>query len=253
VRAVGVITTFILLVGQGCATGESSAGSDGGVGPGVDGSITDGSIGDVVGNKDVGVDAPHGPQLNPNWPPFGLTWTSTGDLGRTGGLTWTYTGIQRTGLTHIYWIICDDPTMPCGLSLDGPISASSQWAFDATDSDLLSGKIIFTNMTSILLEDGGNPPLSGRLTVTIVDSGNAPIPFATVAMLGVTARSGQYGAEIKGTGFTVQALVEVEDMTTSTWTPYLDYYDAQHTPGDAGLMDAGGNAYISYGGSFYDE
>src|SRR5512140_1603379 len=28
------------------------------------------------------------------FPPFGLTWTPTGNLGRAGGLTWTYTGIQ---------------------------------------------------------------------------------------------------------------------------------------------------------------
>jgi len=84
--------------------------------------------------------------------------------------------------------------------------------------------------------------------VTIVDSSSAPVPFATVAMLGVTARDGKYGAEIKGTGFTVTALAEVEDTTTSTWTPYLDYYDAAHT-----VPPEAGNAYVSFGGWFYDE
>src|SRR4051794_34312443 len=35
------------------------------------------------------------------FPPFGLTWTPTGDLGRAGGLTWTYVGIDRKDLFHI--------------------------------------------------------------------------------------------------------------------------------------------------------
>src|SRR6478736_4653867 len=60
------------------------------------------------------------------FPPFGLTWTPTGDLGRAGGLTWSYVGIQRADLFHIDWIVCDDPATPCGLSLDGPIDVASE-------------------------------------------------------------------------------------------------------------------------------
>jgi hypothetical protein len=168
-----------------------------------------------------------------------------------GGLTWTYTGINRGKLSHIYWVICDDPGFPpCGVSLDGPITASSTWQVSTTDSNLLSGKLVFLAATTLMnAEDGGTTALSTRLTMTIVDSANSPIPFTTVGALGVTARLGQYGAEIKGTGFTVSAIAEVKD-TTGAWTPYLDYYDAAHTM-DTG--DAGGNAYVSYGGSFYDD
>ena len=214
---------------------------------------TDGGGGDVVttgdgGSKDGAPDAPKTPQLEQNFPPYGLTWTPSGDLGRAGGLTWTYTGIQRGSLLHIYWIVCDDPSMPCGVSLNGPITTSSQWQLDATNSSLSGGKLVFSNTTAINTDDAGTVPLSGRLTVTIVDSGNAAIPFATVASLGVSARDGKYGAEIKGTGFKVTALIEVQDTITSTWTPYLDYYDNAHTvPADAE------NAYVSFGGSFYDD
>ncbi|MGH7330893.1 MAG: hypothetical protein ACREJX_21290, partial [Polyangiaceae bacterium] len=177
-------------------------------------------------------------------------WTPTGDLGRAGGLTWTYTGINRGELFHIYWIVCDDPATPCGLSLDGPIdNPAEKWLFDAADSDFSNGKLVLTNTTGILLADAGDPPLSGRLTITIVDASDAPIPFAAVGDLGVTALSGNYGAEIKGTGFKVVALMEVKDAS-SAWTPYLDYYDAAGTP-DTG--DAGGNATVSFGGSFYDK
>ena len=198
-------------------------------------------------------DAQVTPKLNPNWPPYGMTWTPTGDLGRTGGLVWTYTGIQRGDLFHIDWIVCDDPKEPCGLSLDGPIDVPGEkWTYSATDSDLPNGKLVLTNTTGILLWDNSTTPLTGRLTLTIVDDSNAPIPFTTIASLGVTAQDGQYGAEIKGTGFKVTAIAEVKDAQ-GTWTPYLDYFDAAPTPpSDAGL-DAGDLVYVSYGGSFYDD
>jgi hypothetical protein len=235
-------TMFAVIVAASCARGEGVP-TDGG-GPPTDGT----SMGDVVGTKDSAADVPHVPKLESTFPPYGLAWTPTGNLGRAGGLTWTYTGIQRGSLLHIYWVVCDDPTMPCGVSLDGPITAASEWQFDMTNSNLLSGKLVFTNATAITTSDAGTVPLNGRLTVTLVDSGNSAEPFATVASLGVTARAGKYGAEIKGTGFTVTALIEVEDTSTSTWTPYLDYYDNAHTvPPDAG------NAYVSFGGSFYDD
>ncbi len=191
------------------------------------------------------------PKLAPSFPPFGLTWTPTGDLGRAGGLTWTYTGINRADLFHIYWIVCDDPTTPCGLSLDGAIDVPGErWQDSATDSDLPKGKLVFTNTTGILLANATTTPLSGRLTITIVDASDAPIPFVDVGTLGVTARDGKYGAEIKGTGYKVVALAEVEDATNNVWTPYLVYYDAAATP-DTG--DAGGKAATSFGASFYSK
>lgn len=179
------------------------------------------------------------------FPPFGLTWTPTGDLGRPGGLTWTYVGIQRKDLFHIDWIICDDPATPCGLSLDGPIDGLDEhWTFSAADSDLPGGKIVYTNTTHILLDDMSTPQVTGRLTVTITDD-NGPVAGADVGTLHVTPRDGSHGAEVKSTSFTVIALVEAQAMGTSTWTPYLDYYDAAPTP------MAGGTVTISFGGSFY--
>ncbi len=186
--------------------------------------------------------------LEPSFPPYGLTWTSAGDLGRAGGLTWTYINIERTDLFHIDWIICDDPATPCGLSLDGPIDvAAENWQFSSIDSDPANGKLVFSNATHILLADTTMPALIGRLTMTIVDGSDVPIHFADVTALGVTtARTGTYGAEIMGTSFKVVALAEVQ-ATAPTWTPYMDYYDAASTP------VTGGGATTSYGGSFYDK
>jgi hypothetical protein len=180
------------------------------------------------------------------FPPFNLMWTPSGELGRAAGLTWTYVGIERKDLFHIYWIVCDDPATRCGLSLDGPIDmAGEYWQLAATGSDLPNGKLVFTNTTRIALADGSTPTLDGRLTITIVDATDVAIAFATVTALGVTPLSGGYGAEIKGTSFKVVALAEVKPTTSSTWTPYLDYYDAAPTP------TTGGGVTTSFGGSFY--
>ena len=283
-----LIAALAIFAAASCANGEANppgTGKDGGPtggdsGPALDGGPTDGPAGDVACSTDTdkdGVvdckdkcpgtaagskvntdgcaDAQLTPKLEANFPPYGLTWTPTGDLGRAGGLVWTYTGINRGQLFHIYWIVCDDPNDACGLSLDGPIDVPGEkWQPDTADSDLANGKLVYTNTLGIYLADTSTRPLSGRLTVTIVDDTNAPIPFADVATLGVTAQDGKYGAEIKGTGFKVTTLMEVKDTITNAWTPYLDYYDAAPTPdhGDAGT-DAGDLAYVSFGGSFYDK
>jgi len=187
------------------------------------------------------------PVLVTEFPPFGLTWTNTGDLGRAGGLTWTYTGIVRGDLFHIYWIVCDDPSTPCGMSLDGPIDGPAGWVFSAASSNLAGGTLVFTNTTHIVHADATTVPLTGRLTLTLVAGNNAALPFASVSSLGVTARSGTYGAEIPVTAYSVNAIAEVQEANSTTWTPYLDYYDAAPT------SMTGSGTTVSYGGSFYDK
>lgn len=187
------------------------------------------------------------PMLEPEFPPFGLTWVSSGDLGRAGGLTWTYTAISRGDRFHIYWILCDAPDPVCGLSLDGPIdSPSESWQYSAADSDLPNGVLVFTSAPDILLAGPTLLPLSGRLTLTVTDLADVPMPVADVTALGVPPRLGQAGVEITGTNFKVNMLAEVQDGTTG-WMPYLDYYDAAPTP------DTGDTVYMSISGSFYSE
>jgi hypothetical protein len=185
------------------------------------------------------------PVLVTEFPPFGLTWTNTGDLGRAGGLTWTYAGIVRGDLFHIYWVVCDDPGTPCGMSLDGPIDAPAGWVFSPSSSDLAGGTLVFNNSTHVVHDDGTTVALSGRLTVKLADGSNAALPFASVGSLGVQARSGTYGAEIPGTAYSVNAIAEVQEANSTTWTPYLDYYDAAPT------SMTGSGTTVSYGASFY--
>lgn len=271
---IGAALAALAIVAASCATGtavdDGSGGGSGGSGAGSDGGhsscttcdqdgdgvsdATDECPNTAAGAKVNAVgcaDAQLTPKLEPTFPSYGLTWAPSGDLGRPGGLTWTYTGINRGDLFHIYWIVCDDPTTPCGLSLDGPIDPAAEgWKLSAPDSDLTKGKVVFTSATDVLLADAGKPAVTSRLTLTLTDASNAPIPFADVATLGVPARSGKIGAEITGTGFKVVSLIEVKDAAAPTWTPYLDYYDAAGTPNTG---DAGGNATVSFGASFYDK
>jgi len=198
-------------------------------------------------NRNGCADSQLTPMLETAFPPYGLLWTNGGDLGHAGGLLWTYSGITKGDLFHIWWVLCDDPSTPCGVSLNGPIDAPGEsWTLDATNSSLATGKLVFTNSTGILLASGMTTPLTGQLTVTITDGNSMPIPFATVSTLGIPARQAMYGAEITGTEFKISALIEVKDAT-SAFMPYLDYYDAASTP------TTGGGATVSFGGSFYDK
>lgn len=262
-----VVLPVVLIAG--CASGSTGGSVDGGTTDDDGGAPVDGSCAElcdedgdgVFDDDDACAGTPGGvdindagcsddqvtPTLQDTWPPYGLTWTPTGELGRAGGLTWTYTGITRADLFHIYWIVCDDPATPCGLSLDGPIDVAAEaWQFSATDSSLAAGRLVFTNVTNILLADATTPQLYGRLTLQLYDDTNTTFGFADVATLGVTARAGTHGAEIDTPGFRVTAIAEVQDNTL-VWTPYMDYYDAASTP------DTGGGTAVSFGGSFYDE
>jgi hypothetical protein len=186
--------------------------------------------------------------LEPAFPPYHLMWTPTGDLGKAGGLTWTYTAIERGDLFHTDWVLCDDPAQACGISLDGPIDAmGEQWTFSAADSSLGGGTLVFTNTTHILLDDMTTPALDGRLTVKITDASDMPIAFLPVTSFNLPARAGKYAAEIKGVAFKVTALAEVAPAGTTTWTPYIDYYDAAPTP------MTGGSTAVSLRGDFYSK
>jgi hypothetical protein len=266
-------TAFAALVVIGCATGDPDAASDASTG-GVDGppasepdaagcgTACDEDGDGVPDENDQCPGTPAGepvnqvgcadsqltPTLEPEFPPFGLTWGNTGDLGRPGGLTWTYTAIQRSDLFHIYWILCDDPETPCGISLDGPLDTPTEhWQFSPADSDLANGTLVFTSTPQILLHDSSTLPLSGRLTVAITNLEGAPLPAADVTTLGITSRTGEAGAEIPATSFRVNMLAEVQDAQTMTWTPYLDYHDAAPTP------DTGDTTYMSISGYFYSK
>lgn len=258
--------TLALAGVAGCAKGKEAAVSDAGGGD----AVADASCGDMCDQDGDGVfdpvdkcpGTPAGAKVNhvgcsdgqlnwmmaPAFPPFGLAWSHGGDPGRAGGLNWTYANIDRADLFHIVWVACDDPATPCGMSLDGPIDAAAEdFAYSAAASDLPNGKLVLTNTTHIALANGTMPQLNGRMTITFVDMTPMPIPVVPVAAFGLVPRTAMFAAEIKGTGFTVTVLAEVQDPTSMAWSPYLDYYDAAPTPA------TGGTTGFSLDGAFYDK
>ena len=111
---------LLALAVTSCATGGTAPTSDGGfsdvvlTGDGAPSAKCDGGICDADGDgvSDTNDKCPNTPakavvnkvgcsdaqltaKLEPTFPPYGLTWNETGALGRAGGLTWTYSGIQR--------------------------------------------------------------------------------------------------------------------------------------------------------------
>jgi hypothetical protein len=186
------------------------------------------------------------------FPPYGLTFMKTGDPGRVGGVTYAYTGIDFSsdgGHFAIYWVVNDDAAFgPYGISLDGPVEAPETWTLSASESSLAAGIAVFHGNTHIHLFDNSLPPLQSRLTLTATD-GSGPLAWHSTAELGITPDLGTMALTIaKESGpssFTVNAKAEV--LNGSTWVPYLDFYDPARTPPEAK------EAFISYGGSFYDK
>jgi hypothetical protein len=189
-------------------------------------------------------------KVNPVFPPYGLTFAESGSSGRVGGLTWNYSGIDFSsggGKFAIYWVANDDPAFgPYGISLNGPVTASAAVALSAADSNLAGGVAVLEGTTTIQLLDGTTPTLQTRLVLTAVDKSSNPLPWQTTAALGITADLGTVALQIPdvaSSGFTVNAQAQV--WNGSAWEAYLDYYDAASRA-------TSGNAFISYGGSFYD-
>lgn len=264
-----VSMAIALLVSTGCATANEGGSADAALPGPVDAAMpsADAGCGDLCDADEDGVPdgidecpgTPAGETVNQEgcaesqiiptiveeFPPFGLTWVDNGELGVTGGLTWTYTAIQRGDLFHIYWILCDDPATPCGVGLDGGLDTAEEYfQYSDADSDAVNGVLVFTSTPQIMLADGSTPTLNARLTVTVTDLNDAPQPGGDAVTLGVATRSGKAGVEITGTAFRVHMIAEIEDG--AVWTPYREYFDAAPTPDGAQVIG-------SVSGFFYSE
>jgi hypothetical protein len=146
------------------------------------------------------------PERNDSETPYSLDFSSSGDMGRSGGTTWEYDSITRGQLFHIYWVLSDAlEYAPYGISLDGAVMEDETWTLVEEDSDLGNGVAVFYNSTNIHLASGALLPLEGRMTVT-VSGGGMPLAWQTVGALGITPEVGEYGVEVPGTSLTVEAI-----------------------------------------------
>jgi uncharacterized repeat protein (TIGR01451 family) len=183
---------------------------------------------------------PTGPVQPGVAPLSGVTFPSTGDIGRAGGLTYTFSGV--TGLMSQFQTLEWGPAGPDSvqLSMNGPISPANTLTFNTGASDLANGKAVWMGTAQYpIAQPPGTIQLLTRFTMTAKDSNNVPIT-------GFNATSG-YGdgatANVLG-DFSATLLFEVSDNNGTSWMAAKDYFDThQNVPGN--------EMFSSFTGAFF--
>ena len=163
---------------------------------------------------------PSGPVQPGTAPVAGVTYTSSGDIGEAGGLTYSFSGLTSAVMaqfTDLEWGPAD--TSAVQLSMDGNTSFSESGqtlAFNAADSDLAGGTAVWTGSSQY--------PIAQPSETLTLDT-----RFTMTASTGLIATSGYGdGATVPVSGnFSVNLLFEVSADGGSTWTPATDYFNSQ--------------------------
>ena len=164
---------------------------------------------------------PTGPVQPGSAPLTAVSYTSSGDIGEAGGLTYSFSGLTSGLLAQfsdLEWGPADSAAVQ--LSMDGNASFSEPGqtlTFNSGDSDLASGTAVWTGTTPY--------PLAQPAETLTLDT-----RFTMTASTSLIATSGYGdGATVPVTGdFSATLLFEVSADGGSTWTPATDYFNAQH-------------------------
>jgi hypothetical protein len=170
-------------------------------------------------------------------PPGGVTLGSSGDIGRAGGHTFTYSDLQLWRFDPLMWGVFG--TDGAKLAMDGAIDAPGETlSYSSADSSLGAGLLRFTG--SAVLPGVGTFPT--RVTIRPMTPAGAPLPLTDAAQAqlppglgGVAVITGDYKANI---------LFEV--LSGSSWVPAKDFFDAAPTS-----PSQDGDLITSFGGGFY--
>jgi len=163
---------------------------------------------------------PSGPVQPGTAPVAGVTYTSSGNIGEAGGLTYSFSGLTSAVMaqfTDLEWGPAD--TSAVQLSLDGNASFSETGqtlTYDAADSDLAGGTAVWTGSSQY--------PIAQPSETLTLDT-----RFTMTASTGLIATSGYGdGATVPVSGnFSVNLLFEVSADGGTTWTPATDYFNSQ--------------------------
>ena len=174
----------------------------------------------IVGGADA---TPSGPVLQVQngstfQAPLGaVSFTTSGDIGRAGGLTWTYSGIDSSLLSQfasLEWGPANSTSVKLAMDDGTFANPNDVLSFDAADSDLANGVAVWEGgPISFLTGNTGT-----RLTVAVTDLSNTPIAFQTTSGYGD-------GATVPITG-NFKAHLELDIGGGSSWSPYLDAFDS---------------------------
>jgi hypothetical protein len=167
--------------------------------------------------------------VGPVYPPPGnVTRVDSGDMGRVGGLTWSFSNFNPPPqVAGMGW----GPSSVSAphLALDGTVDAASETLqFDPSQSNLAGGILVFTGSTSIVTVFNGTVTVPTRLTLK-VSAGGTPSDLMSPTQLALPASIG--GLVFVQGPFDANMLME--GLWNGMWTPVKDLYDNAATPSTA--------------------
>src|SRR5689334_9928419 len=193
-------------------------------------------LGGVVGagqSAALASGTPTGPVLPGVAPVAGVSFTPAGDIGRAGGLTYTFSGVNAamSQFQTLEWGPADPNSVQLSMNGDTSFSAPGETlTFNLGASDLANGKAVWMGAAQYpIAQPSSTISLLTRFTMTARDTTTS----TPITNFNATSGYGD-GATVPVTGdFSANLLFEVSANGGATWTPAKDYFDAQqNVPGN---------------------
>ncbi len=170
----------------------------------------------------------------PTYPaPGGTIAVGTGNQGRSGGRTWTYSNIDLSRFAVLAW----GPSVAVQAGMSSTVLPTL--TYNAAASNAASGRAVWTGSTPVHLNTG-TWNVQTRFVIQVTDTDGAPLALteansAAAEALGLPSGNGAYylvGTTPYRTNWRFEVL-SVGGLTSvypgGIWVPFLDYYDALQT------------------------
>lgn len=190
-----------------------------------------------------GQDVIYGPVESP--PEGGVTMQVSGTLGdeeqgRPGGQTIVFSNINLTNYTDVlYATLANEVKMSLN---GGDFTGDEILTFDANNSNLATGNLIWNGATSMNTNEGAVIVVS-KFLLNFTDLANNPLPLVPAGDYGLDPNIGAVVKLEAGGAFKINFIFLAGESTADT--PALDFYYEANTP------EEGVYAYLSYDWGWY--
>lgn len=177
-----------------------------------------------------------GPE-NPPPKDASITYTGTlndGEIGRSGGKTFTITNVILANTTTVYWTILEGSVR---LSLDGDTYETEEiLTVNETETNLSNGLLVWTGNTQIPISNADGTgidhydALLSKFIVTVTDQNDNALNLLSPSVTGLDKESGGAALFQANTDIVKARMEMFVSIDGTTWTPHLDYYDSEDTP-----------------------
>ncbi len=172
-------------------------------------------------------------------PPLGVTFVSSGTLGRSTGVTFSFTNTSLSADDPMYW----GPTNN-GIALSFVSPAYSGpgeiMTFSPSQSSLSGGTLFWTGSTSLAGTEI-NTRCRMLVSTSVVDVATIGLPANVGGVVNVTSPATSWQATMY---FEVMDAQDILGEGAGAWVPALDYFDAAH---DTNMV----SAYSSFAAGFW--